>query len=181
MAESGSTGGGAGRHRARGTLHAVSVPPGNRKPRIPAEKLADVDQLLGDPTLGRNEIARRTGVSVDTVSRRAAMLGRSFSGSAAVAVAHEVKVQDGRSKRRQLAERLLDDAITEAGIRDQLDRNEVRDAQARANLSRSLGTLVKAVADLDSIEVRYRELEAGRRAVSDMDEWLEHMTGTGGE
>jgi hypothetical protein len=140
-----------------------------------------VDRLLADLSLGRNEIARRCGVSVDTVTRRAGLVGRSFGVSAGVAVAHEVKVQDGRTKRRKLAERLLDDAVTEAGIRDQLDRTDARDAQARANLSRSLGTLVKAVADLDAIEIRYRELEASKRASSDMDEWLEHMTGTGTE
>lgn len=173
-------GGRAGRQRGREHLHAVSAPPGNRKPRIAPEKLAELDRLLTDVTLGRNEIARRSGVSVDTVSRRAAAVGRSFDASALKA-ANDVKAQDGRAKRRELAERLLSDALEEAALRSQLDVQGVRDAQARANLSRSLGTLVKAVADLDSIEVRYREMEASKRASSELDEWLAHMSGTGTE
>jgi hypothetical protein len=152
-----------------------------RRSRLAPERLAELDRLLGDPHLSRNEIVRRSGVSRDAVTRRAATIGRVFGASielTAARAAGDRKATDGRSKRRELAERLLADALGEASLRDQLDRREVRDAAARAALSRSLGTLVKAVADLDGIELRWRELDRDKRQSSELDEWLEHMTGT---
>ena len=184
MVDGGKAAGRAGRHRSRGTLHAVPTPPGNRKPRLDQETLARLDLLLADRSLSRNEIARQAGLSPDTVSRRAGVVGRKFTAAMDTAVATEVKMQDGRARRRALAERLLADATAEADVRDELDRREARDAQARSALSRSIGTLVKAVADLDAIEVRYRELERETRQGSDIDEWLTSMgvgAGTGTE
>ena len=163
----------------------MDPPKGQRKPKsaggrrlLDPAKREQIALLCLDPTLGRNEIVRRTGVSVPTVRKIAEEVGRDFGSPHTAGVtppptaAQVQRKRTVRERRLLLAELLVEDAITERGLRTSLAA--IRD---RADLTRSIGGLVKALADLAAIEAMERAQEADRKAASDLDDWLVHMAG----
>lgn len=155
------------------------------KPLSP-ERRAAVERLLPDLTLSRNEIVRRTGVSAPVVTRIARELGRDFAGRPGnggtvppggdrgpANKLDPVRKATIREKRQELAEKLIDDALEERQLRAKLGM----DIRARADLTKSLQGLVKAVADLAAVETAERAAESDARAGSDVDEFLRYMAG----
>jgi len=86
-----------------------------------------------------------------------------------------------REMRAELIRVLAQDALAEAGLRSTLPADDMR---SRLDLSRSIGTLIKGMTDLEELEMRVRSAESDTRAASEVDEWLGAMapkTGTDDE
>lgn len=155
---------------------------GQRPEKAPAkidpatEKL--LHALLTDLSLSRNEIAKRAGVGVATVTRHALAVGRSFD-RAPVAAAVQQRAYDARARRVELAHLLVEDAHRERRLL--ADDVGVRTPVDRAQQSRTVGTLVRAVIDLDRLEIDRARLEADARSGSDLDDYLSHLAGGSGE
>jgi hypothetical protein len=145
-----------------------------RAPEDAADRL--LLELLADLTLSRNEIARRAGVGMATVSRHAAKVGRTFDrGRTAVAVAS--RVVDVRARRAELMGLLIEDAHRERLLRDELSAKALDPARARASLSQSIGATVRAAVELESAEFQRMRLEADERAAAGVDDYLSHLSG----
>ncbi len=152
--------------------------PAQSKTRTPGDEAADrvLLELLADLALSRNEIARRAGVGMATVSRHAAKVGRSFDrGRTAVAVAS--RVLDVRARRAELMGLLIEDAHRERLLRDELSAKAIDPARARASLSQSIGSTVRAAVELESAELQRVRLEADERQASGFDDYLRHLSG----
>jgi hypothetical protein len=80
--------------------------------------------------------------------------------------------------RAELIRVLAEDALAESGLRSGLPAEDMR---SRLDLSRSIGTLIKGISDLEELEMRKRAAESDMRSASEVDDWLGAMTGTGGE
>lgn len=133
-------------------------------------------ELLADLTLSRNEIARRAGVGQATVTRRASVVGRSFDRSASEAAAG-ARIADARARRAELMGLLIEDAHRERAMRDELAARALDPARARASLSQSISSTVRAAVELESAEFQRMRLEADERAAAGVDDYLSHLSG----
>lgn len=130
-------------------------------------------RLLTVEHKSRNAVAREVGVSASTVGKIAREVGHTFGTKQDTAQYRAVSWSAAKA-RAELADSLLKSAADENARRDELGRD---DAKLRADLSRSIGTLVRALADLASVEERLAVAERERRGGSDLDEYLRHMAG----
>lgn len=147
-------------------------------PKIDPETEKLLHTLLADLSLSRNEIAKRAGVGVATVTRHALAIGRSFD-RAPTAAAVANRAYDARARRVELAHLLVEDAHRERSLL--ADNVGIRTSVDRAQQSRTVGTLVRAVIDLDRLEIDRARLEADARSGSDLDDYLQHLAGGSGE
>ena len=132
--------------------------------------------LLAEGKLGRNAVARASGISGSTVSRIAADVGHDFARATQTAAASAARSADQRADRRRLADRLVVEAEADLDRRPRLDPADTR---AAADLARSSAALVRAAVDLDRLELdRARsEREAAVNSGSDLDLYLTHLAG----
>jgi hypothetical protein len=146
--------------------------------RAPGDEATDtlLLELLADLRLSRNEIARRAGVGMATVSRHAAKVGRTFD-RAQTAAGAEAKLTDARARRAELMGLLIEDAHRERLLRDELSAKALDPARARASLSQSIGATVRAAVELESAEFQRMRLEADERAAAGVDDYLSHLSG----
>jgi DNA-binding transcriptional ArsR family regulator len=143
---------------------------------LPAATRELIERLLREGGRSRNAVAREAGVSGTTVSGVARRMGVTFERVEQTAAGTQAARADARAQRRLLAEGLIADAIAERELRERI----VDSPRDRADLSRSLGSLVKAVADLDSLEIQRQRLEAAAKDGSDVDTWLDRIRGQAG-
>lgn len=155
------------------------APPGSSG-RLSQQQHDDIRRLLAEGDLSRSEIARVVGCVPGTVTKIAQKIGaarptsRYRPNKAALTETAAAHHQRARENQRLLSARLSEDALKEAGLRDGLGV----DIQARSNLSRSLQLLIRTIIDLEELEQKIRAGERTARAESDMDEWLEFMSGS---
>ncbi len=139
------------------------------------EKKEELRQLLlSEPHISRNEAARRLGLGQATVTRHAEAMGHMFD-RARTAEAAKARVVDGRQRRAELANLLVEDAL----VQRQHFEDEDLDPRGRADIARAVGSLVRSVTDLDAADLDRQRAESGRGEGSEVDSWLQHMTGTG--
>lgn len=180
-------------HRSRGKLQvirgdapdSVTSSAGGHGPRgrgLDPDKLAALRALLADESLGRNEIARRAGVSAGIVSAVAREVGRTFlrkEQASTPVVASAARSADLLMGRKELAENL---ASAVAQIMSQLrELLPARDTRATGDLSRAAAALVRAAVDLDRLEIDRQRAASAARGGSEVDSWLDEMTGTDGQ
>lgn len=161
----------------RGNLKVVR--PGDPIDRTKPKSLtlaaeAALTELLRDLSLGRNEIARRAGVSQSTVTRYAERVGRTFDRSLTEAAAMALKA-DGRARRLELANALIEDAHREREIFAALPTETA--GSERVNYARTISTLAKTVVELDAAERERTRVQSEERSGSDIDDYLKHMLG----
>jgi len=151
------------------------------RPPTPEAKVEEIRALLANPSLSRNEIARRTGVSGYVVSRVAAEIGRAFRPAAEVSdtrAASAARSVNATGDRKALAENL---AGAVAEIMGQLrELLPAKDTRATGDLSRAAAALVRAAVDLDRLEIDRQRAASAARGGSEVDSWLDEMTGTEG-
>lgn len=180
--------------RSKRKLQAVASPgdvrnrpgrPGRNlagRPPTPEAKVEEIRALLADPSLSRNEIARRAGVSGYVVTRIATEIGRVFRPPAEVADTRAATAAHSASAtgdRRALAED-LSSAVAE--IMSQLrELLPAKDTRATGDLSRAAAALVRAAVDLDRLEIDRQRAASAARGGSEVDSWLDEMTGTDGQ
>lgn len=139
-------------------------------------------ELLAEGKLTRTEVARSVGCSVSMITKIAKEVGAATvraSRPPATFTLTETAADRSRAAReaqRELAVKLARDALEEAGLRADLGT----DIKARKDLSASLQMLIRAMMDLEEMEQRIRESERSARAESDLDEWLDVMSGAVG-
>lgn len=150
--------------------------PGGPGPSLDEATDALLLELLANLELSRNEIARKAGVGVATVTRRAATVGRSFDRSAS-APAVEARVHDVRRRRAELMGLLIEDAHRERLMRDELAAKAQDPARARASLSQSIGATVRSAVELEGAEIQRAKLEADERQAAGVDDYLRHLSG----
>lgn len=184
-----STSGGGKDAPKRRALKSVSLPkrtggpdrsetraPGGPGPSLDEATDALLLELLANLELSRNEIARKAGVGVATVTRRAATVGRSFDRSASV-VAAGSRIADARVRRAELMTLLIEDAHRERLMRDELSAQAQDPARARASLSQSIGATVRSAVELEGAEIQRAKLEADERQAAGVDDYLRHLSG----
>lgn len=164
--------------KPRGLRSVRTGGPDRSASRAPGDEATDalLLELLADLRLSRNEIARRAGVGMATVSRHAAKVGRTFDRSQTAAGA-EAKLTDARARRAELMGLLIEDAHRERAMRDELASRAIDPARARASLSQSIGATVRSAVDLENAEFQRLRLEADERQASGVDDYLRHLSG----
>lgn len=149
------------------------------------EREAALIAALADLTLTRNEIARRAGVGMATVTRYAEKHGRSFD-RRHTEVAVQSRSLDFRARRVELANLLVEDAHRERQYLADLPRTVVdpdtgeikpTSGMERAQLARTVATLSRAVVELDAAERDRARLDADQLHAAGVDDYLTHLSG----
>lgn len=164
--------------RTTGPHQSATPARGGIGPVLDPEKEKLLHTLLADLSLTRNEIAKRVGVGGSTVTRHAEKVGRTFDRTV-TQIAVQQRSYDARARRVELAHLLVEDAHRERSLL--ADNVGIRTSVDRAQQSRTVGTLVRAVIDLDRLEIDRARLEADARSGSDLDDYLQHLAGGSGE
>ena len=138
------------------------------------EREAALIAALADLTLTRNEIARRAGVGMATVTRYAEKHGRSFD-RRHTEVAVQSRSLDFRARRVELANLLVEDAHRERQYLAELSR--AAPGMERAQLARTVATLSRAVVELDAAERDRARLDADQLHAAGVDDYLTHLSG----
>jgi predicted transcriptional regulator len=136
-------------------------------PRITEQKRQEIRDLHGQG-LSRNEIARRAGVSNESVSKICAAAGLTFDRTA-TETATKAKQVDTKKVRALLAA----DSITTA--RKALDRiNVMLDDEEAEFAIRDLGTVVGILADK---HMALERMDSSEKDLPAVDKWLAYMMG----